>query len=338
MTVSKALRDAPDISANTRSRIKARAQAMGYQPDPMAQALRTRRTRLFGLVISTMINPIFSRILLALVERVHEMGYDLIVAHTHNDPDREEACVRRMLSRRVDGLFLYPVYRMAPTCPIYEEMRKQNTPVVILGHPGPSCQGFTYVENDDIEASQILTGHLLELGHRRIAFLAGPQQTPWAQERLEGYRQALRRAGVDFDDQLIFNAGRSVEDGARAAEQFLRERPDVTAVQAVNDLVAVGAGNALLNAGLRIPEDLSLVGYGNILTSEYFRVPLTTVRQAKFRLGQAAVDSLLQIMAGEKPVNKRLPGQIIVRKSTGAPRQHSIQPLTPPSDPDPGVS
>lgn len=317
MTVSKALRGAPDISAVTRERIKGLAQQMGYVPDTMAQGLRTRQTRLFGLVISTMINPIFARILLALVERVHEMGYDLIVAHTHNDPDREAACIRRMLSRRVDGLFLYPVYRMDPAAAIYDELRRGTTPVVVLGHPAPFCQGFTCVENDDIEASQILTRHLLDLGHRRIAFFTGPQHTPWGQERFEGYRQALREAGVEVDDHLVFHAGRGVEDGVKAAEQFLRERPDATAIQAVNDLVAVGAGNVLLERGVRIPEEVSLVGYGDILTSEYFRVPLTTVRQAKFRLGHAAMDSMVKLMAGERPEAQRLPGQIVVRASSG---------------------
>lgn len=319
MTVSKALRDARDISPSTRARIKALAQQMGYMPDTMAQGLRTRRTRLMGLVISTMINPIFARILLALVERAHELGYDLIVAHTHNEPDREETCIRRMLSRRIDGLFIYPAYRMAPASPIYDELRKQGTPVVILGHASPFCQGFTCVENDDIEASRILTRHLLGLGHRRIAFFAGPLHAPWAQERFEGYRHALREASIQVDDHLVFNAGRSIEDGARAAEQFLKERPDATAIQAANDLVAVGAGNALLDAGMKIPGDVSLVGYGNILTSEYFRVPLTTVRQAKYRQGQAAMDAMLKLIAGEKVESCRLEGQIIVRRSTAPP-------------------
>ena len=110
----------------------------------------------------------------------------------------------------------------------------------------------------------------------------------------------------------------------RAAEQFLKERPDATAIQAVNDLVAVGAGTTLLNGWLRIPEDVSLVGYGNILTSEHFRVPLTTLRQAKVRLGQAAMDSMLKLMAGEAPESKRLPGQIIVRSSTAGPGQIKV--------------
>ena len=113
MTVSKALRDEPDVSATTKTRIKLLAQQMGYVPDSTAQGLRTRRTKLFGLVVSSMTNPIYSRVVLAIEERAYALGYDVLLAHTLNIPEREEACLRRLLSRRVDGLFISPVYRMA---------------------------------------------------------------------------------------------------------------------------------------------------------------------------------------------------------------------------------
>src|SRR5712671_1291720 len=113
MTVSKALRDAHDVSATTKTRIKLLAQQLGYVPDSSAQGLRTRTTKLFGLVISSLTNPIFSRVVLAIEGRAHEMGYDLLLAHSLNLPEREEVCVKRLLSRRVDGLFIAPVYRMS---------------------------------------------------------------------------------------------------------------------------------------------------------------------------------------------------------------------------------
>src|SRR6202142_4201587 len=113
MTVSKALRDASDVMAATKARGKGLAQQMGYVPDSTAQGLRTRTTKLFGLVVSSLTNPIFSRIVLAIEERAHILGYDVLLAHTFNQPEREEACLRRLLPRRVDGLFLSPVYRMA---------------------------------------------------------------------------------------------------------------------------------------------------------------------------------------------------------------------------------
>ncbi len=320
MTVSKALRDAPDISAATKERVRALAQQMGYVPDTMAQGLRTRNTKVFGLVISASTNPVFARIVMAIEEQAHELGYQVILAHTLNRPEREAAVIARLLARRVEGLFISPVYRLSPNAPIYQEIRRRGTPTVILGHVAPFCHDFVNTETDDVNASYAATQYLLELGHRRIAFLGGPAAAPSAQERYEGYRRALREADIELDDKLIFHAGVTVEEGQKAALQMLNESVQATAVQTVNDLVAIGAADVFLNQGLRIPEDLSIFGFGNILTSEYFRVPLTTVRQPKFRLGIAAMDCMLQLLKGKRPPSKRLPAEIVVRASTGAPR------------------
>lgn len=319
MTVSKVLRDAPDISAATKARVRALAQQMGYVPDSLAQGLRTRTTKLFGLVISSLTNPIFARVVMAIEERAHELGYEVVLSHTLNLPEREDTSIRRLISRRVDGLFVSPVYRLAPGAPIYQELHRCGIPTVILGHSAPFCSQFVNVDTDDLPAAQTAARHLLDLGHRRIAFYAGPQVAPWAQDRLEGYRRALRDAGIEPDDKLLFNAGATIEEGEKAALQMLNEGTHATAVFAVNDLVAIGAANLFLNQGILIPDDLSVVGFGNVLLSEYFRVPLTTIRQPKFRLGVAAVNSMLKLMRGEQPESKRLPAEIIVRASTAAP-------------------
>lgn len=317
MTVSKVLRDAPDISIATKTRVRQLAEEMGYVPDSLAQGLRTRTTKLFGLVIPAVTNPTFARTTLAIEELAHEHGYDLILAHTMNAPEREEACLRKLLSRRVDGLFISPVYRLAPTAPIYAEIQKNRTPTVILGQRAPFCGQFPCVAVDDLPASYAATRHLLELGHTRIAFFAGLAAAPWAQERAEGYRRALREANLNVEDRLIFAAGATIEDGEKAALQMLQECEDVTAVQAASDLAAIGAANVLLSQGLRIPQDISVIGFGNILVSEQFKVPLTTIRQPKFRLGVAAMESMQKLLKGERPEDKRLPAPIVIRSSTG---------------------
>jgi DNA-binding LacI/PurR family transcriptional regulator len=319
MTVSKALRDKPDVSAATKTRVKLLAQQMGYVPDSTAQGLRNRTTRLFGLVVSSMTNPIYSRVVLAIEERAYQLGYDVLLAHTLNIPEREEACLRRLLWRRVDGLFISPVYRMAAEAPIYQELVARRIPTVLLGHAAPFCNQFVNVETDDLLASYAATQHLLKLGHKRIAFFVGPLATPWTQERFEGYRRALREAGMDVDDRLVFQAGRTIEDGAKAALQMINESSDATAVQAINDVVAVGCAETLLSYGLKIPEDISVAGFGNILLGAHFRVPLTTTRQPKFRLGSAAVDAMQELLRGQRPESRRLPAELIVRASTGTP-------------------
>jgi LacI family transcriptional regulator len=320
MTVSKALRDATDVSAATKSRIKALAQQMGYTPDSSAQGLRTKTTKLFGLLIPSSTNPIFARMVFAIEERAHELGYDILLAHSLNKPEREEACLRRLLGRRVDGLFISPVYRFEAEARIYREIVARKIPTVLLGPPAAFCKTFPSIEIEEMLSSYNATQFLLKLGHRRIAYLTGPPVAPWAHERFEGYRRALREAGLDVDDKLVFQAGSTIEDGTKAALQMLNESCKATAVQAVNDLVAIGCAETLITQGLRIPEDVSLVGFGNILTAEHFRVPLTTVRQPKFRLGVAAVDTMMNLIRGEPIQLKRLPAELIERKSTAPPK------------------
>jgi LacI family transcriptional regulator len=319
MTVSKALRDEPDVSEATKGRIKSLAQQMGYVPDSSAQGLRTRTTKLLGLLISSTMDPAVARMALAIEERAHELGYDLLLMHTLNTVEREEYCIRRMLARRVDGIFIAPVYRIEPEARIYKELVAQQTRVVLLGPAAPFCNQFPSVQVDDMLASFAATQHLLKLGHKRIAFLAGPLAAPWSQARFEGYRRALREAGMDVDDSMVFQAGSTTEDGVKAASQLLNESCNATAVQAVSDLVAIGFADTLLNQGVKIPQDISVVGFGNTITSEYFRVPLTTVRQPKFRLGLAAVEMMLQLLRSQRAETKRLSAELIVRASTGAP-------------------
>lgn len=319
MTVSKVMRDAPDISTTTKARIKAFAQQMGYVPDTNAQSLRTRTTRLLGIIVPSVTDGASARILLAIEERAHELGFEIVLSHTLNQEEREEVCIHRLLARRVDGLFISPVYRLRPDAPVYKVLQARGTPVVILGHSAPFCRQFMHVESDDVQGSYAATQHLLQLGHRHIAFFTGPQAAPWAQERFDGYRRALRDANLDVEDRLVFQAGSTIEDGAKAALQFANESTKATAIQAVNDPVAIGCADTFLNQGIKIPDHLSVVGFGNILTSEYFRVPMTTVRQPKFRLGAAAMDAMVKLLRRERPEPKRLRAELIIRSSTGPP-------------------
>lgn len=320
MTISKALRDAPDVSANTKARIKALAQQMGYVPDSSAQGLRTRTTKLFGLVIPSITNPVFARMVFAIEERAHELGYDILLTHTLNKPEREEYGIRRFLSRRVDGLFISPVYRFEAEARIYQEIAARQTPTVLLGSPAPFCKSFPAVEIEETVASYNATKHLIKLGHKRIVYLTGPPTAPWAHERFEGYRRALREANIELDDKFVYAAGATIEDGTKAALQMLNENCNATAVQAVNDLVAVGCAETLMKQGLKIPQDISIVGFGNVLAGEFFRVPLTTVRQPKFRLGIAAVEMMAGLIRGEKVQPKRLAAELLERESTAPPK------------------
>jgi LacI family transcriptional regulator len=326
MTVSKALRDAPDVSVATKAKIKSLAAQMGYVPDSSAQGLRTKTTKLFGLVIPSITNPIYARIVFAIEERAHDLGYDVLLAHSLNKPEREEQGIRHLLSRRVDGLFISPVYRFEAEARIYQEIVARKTPTVLLGAPAPFCKNFPSVEIEELVASYNVTQHLLKLGHKRIAYFTGPPTAPWAHERFNGYRRALREAGLDVDDKLVFQSGSTIEDGTKAALQMLNESCNATAVQAINDLVAIGCADALLQQGFKIPEDISITGFGNILLTEHFRVPLTTVRQPKFRLGMAAVEMMMNLIRSEPVQSRRLPAELVERKSSAPPPAKLLAP------------
>lgn len=320
MTVSKALRDEPDVSAETKARIKSFAQQVGYVPDSSAQGLRTKTTKLFGLLIPATTNPVYARIVFALEERAFELGYDVLIAQTLNKPDREDGCLRRLLSRRVDGLFITPVYRFEAEARIYREIVARKIHTVLLGPPAPFCKNFISIEVEEVAASFSVTKHLIELGHKKIAYFTGPPAAPWAHERFEGYRRAHREAGLEVDDRLVFAAGGTLEDGAKAALQMLDEGCHPTAVQTVSDAVAIGCAETLLQQGLKIPGDISIAGYGNILAAEYYRVPLTTVSQPKYRLGVAAIETMMNLIRGEKASSRRLPAELVLRQSTAAPK------------------
>jgi DNA-binding LacI/PurR family transcriptional regulator len=246
----------------------------------------------------------------------------VLLAQTLNKPEREEVCLRHLLSRRVDGLFITPVYRFEADAQIYREIVTRRVPTVLLGSPAPFCKSFTSIEVEEVAASYNITKHLLDLGHKKIAYLSGPPAAPWAHERFEGYRRAFREVNLEVDDKLVFAAGSTLEDGAKAALQMLNEGCHPTAVQAVSDLVAIGCAETLLKQGLKIPGDISIAGYGNILAAEFYRVPLTTVSQPKYRLGIAAVETMMNLIHGEKVSSRRLPAELVLRQSTAAPKSH----------------
>jgi DNA-binding LacI/PurR family transcriptional regulator len=319
MTVSKALRDAPDVSSATRSRIQAVARQLGYVPDSTAQGLRTRKTRLLGLLVPACADPVHAESIAAIEQRAHELGFDLLLAQSLSQPEREELCIRKFLSRRVDGLLLVPAEQIATEVRIYQELLARRVPAVLLGHPPPFCSQFPVVAAAEAAGSQAATAHLLESGHRRIAFFAGPPGAGWAQQRFAGYRSGLRQYGLDVDDRLVFQAGRTVEEGARATEQMLDEGVDATAVQASTDLVAIGCIGDLIARGYRVPHDFSVTGFGDIPLARHFQIPLTTVSQPMARLGTCAVAALSQLMRQTPPTLYALPAPLVVRQSTGIP-------------------
>lgn len=320
MTVSKVLRNEPDISSATKQKVQQLADEMGYVPDALARGLRTRSTKLIGLVVPALTDPVIGPAVMAIEERAQEQGLEVILTNSLNLPDREEACLKRLVARRVDGLLVAPADRLSPQVKIYRDLRRRGSPTVIVGAQGPFCRWFANVATNDFDAGYEAARHLIDLGHRRIAFFTGPSGAPWAQARLAGYRRALRDSGIESEDRWLYPGGTTLEDGRNAALRLLNEQQSdgITAIQTVNDFVALGTAKTLMQNGCRIPEDLSVVGFGNILASEHFSVPLTTIHHPKSELGYAAMEVLIGLLGGSSPDNKIVPGHLVERASTAS--------------------
>ncbi len=280
---------------------------MGYVPDSSAQGLRTKTTKLLRPRHPGHDQSRFTRASFSPLRNAPTNLATTCSSRTrYNQPEREDACLRRLLSRRVDGLFITPVYRFEAEARIYQEIVARNIPTVLLGSPAPFCKNFPGIEIEELVASYNVTKHLLGLGHKKIAYLTGPPAAPWAHERFEGYRRALREAGLEVDDKLVFQPAAPWKTAPRPRCRCSMKAVHPTAIQAVSDLVAIGCAETLLQQGIKIPDDISLAGFGNILAAEFYRVPLTTVSQPKYRLGIAAVETMMNLIRGE-PVPTQAP-------------------------------
>jgi DNA-binding LacI/PurR family transcriptional regulator len=264
MTVSKALRDQPDVSAKTRGRIKAAAKEMGYVPDSSAQSLRTRATKLFGLVIPSTTNPVFARMVFALEERAQELGYDLLLCHTQNKPEREEFCIRRLLARRVDGIFVTPRLSHGNDARIYRDLLASKTPTVLLGRLAAFCSQFVSVSTDELAASYAITQHLLELGHRRIAYFTGPLPAIWAQERYEGFAARTAKPGWMWMTRWSSTRAARLKMATRPRCSLPTRNVTPPPSRRANDLIAIGCANP---AATRHPHPAGHCRWSDLATS-----------------------------------------------------------------------
>jgi LacI family transcriptional regulator len=316
-TVSRALHraDVP-VSAQTRQRILAAVERLEYRPSVLARGLRLRRTRTLGMLVPDITNPFFPPIIRGAEEAARERGYELVLCNTDDAPQREVASLRVLRQRQADGLLL-ATSRMADAT--VAALRRERFPFVLVNR-GSRVPADPSVEVDNERAAALVVDHLVALGHRRIAHIAGPLVTTTGAERAAGYREALHAHGIPASPTLLAEgAAYSQDAGIVAAEQLLRSRP--TAIFAANDLLVLGALRAARSVGLRVPRDLSLVGVNDIPLVELIDPPITTVRVPQREMGARAARMLIALLENE-PVAQRhvlLDPVLVVRGSTASP-------------------
>ncbi|MBP0495523.1 LacI family DNA-binding transcriptional regulator [Pararoseomonas indoligenes] len=299
------------------ARVQEVASRLGYRPNAVAMSLRTGRSRLIGALVPGIANPVFAPILAGAAEVLSSAGYALMVADPGDDNGRAAEFVEQLAARGADGLLLATASLRDD--PALAACRARNIPAVLVNR---GSEGMSSVVSDDRGGMALAVAHLLQLGHRRIALIAGPAQLSTGLRRSEGFEEALRAQGLAPDPALQeITAAYTREAGERAAARLIARHSDVTALSCANDLLALGAYDACRRAGLRIPEDISVTGHNDMPMVDLIEPPLTTVRIPHGEMGRQAAGLLLdRIGHGGGASDVVLPSALVVRGSTAAPR------------------
>ncbi len=315
-TISKALRDAPDIGHEMKILVRKRCAELNYQPNPAARSLVTSRTMAVGLVVPDLLKSFFAEIAMGVARRLHPRGYTLVLSNSQEDPKLERREVEQLLARRVDGIILASAQPPRSTR-LLRSIEECRVPLVLLDRWFPRIH-CDYVGADNFELGRMATAHLVETGCRRIAHITSARIST-AALRVEGYLAALAEWGFTAPSELIVDAPNDVDGGRDAMQRLLRLDSAPDGVFCFNDGVAAGALKAILEAGLRVPEDVAVIGAGNLLYTDFLRVPLSTIDLNCGSIGEQAADLLLDRLSGkaETPPRKILvPMTLVVREST----------------------
>jgi len=305
-----------EMSVTTRERIREAIERLGYQPNHVARSLATRRTATIGLIISELTNALYPPVILGAEAACRQAQYSLLLANV-TDTDSERRAVELMRSKQVDGLILFSVSFIDIANEHLLQAHEEGVPIVVINRMLPEGVPIPKVMLNNFRGAYLATRHLVELGHRRIAHIAGPANRFTGLDRRAGYLAALVEAGLPVDSALVIEGDYSFESGYRAMRALLdHDRP--SAVFIGGDAMALGALRAIRDAGLRVPDDLSLVAFGNPDFVHYATPALTTVDLPIVEAGMVAVEMLLKrIAAPQMPAETRmLEPRLLVREST----------------------
>lgn len=310
-TVSRILNGTAKVSADKRLAVEETIARFNFQPNAMARSLAKGQTHTIGVLTQFIESPFYGEALRGIEDALRDTGYSPLFVSGHWNLAEEEAKMRLLQGRRVDGVIVL-TGRLGDAQLL---QYAQRLPIVVTGRQ-LSAPRLVSVDVDDFRGAQQATRHLIELGHTRIAFISGPTDHPDAAERLRGYRQAHADAGLALVPELVVPADFMETGGMLAIQQLLESRQNFTAVFAANDQMAYGARLALYRRNLRVPDDISLVGYDDLPNSTYLMPPLTTVRQPVYEIGRLAAQAMLKLIAGEAAEIAAPPLELVIREST----------------------
>jgi LacI family transcriptional regulator len=316
-TVSYVINNGPrPVSTAARVSVRNSITELGYHTSDLERSLSTQRSKKLGLVIPNTANPFYAEVARAVEVVGFERGYTVFLCHSSHLPEREQRYAQMLRAKHVDGAIFHPT--TADLGPL-AFLSQAGIQVVVLERSVP---GYYCFVADERNGGYLATRHLLELGHRRIGCVVRTGDLTSSATRVEGYRAALAEVGLPLAERLITESDFGYAAGAAASRRLLEQADRPTALVTHNDIIAIGAIKAAAQAGLRVPDDISLVGYDDIAQAAYAVPELTTIAYPKHRIGRAAAELLLRLLAGEEtipPATIMLPEHLVVRASTAPP-------------------
>ena len=318
-TASRALNPAArdSVSRQTVRRVERAARKLGYMPNTVARGLRTARSYVVALVVPDITNPLFPYIVRGAEQELAEAGYTLVLTDTNNKADTERSQIAAMRARGVDG-FIVATARWQD--PVLDELAAANVPTVLVNRRTQHSMPFPYIGSDDRHGIELCVRHLRELGHRSLLHLAGPSDTSTGRDRTNAFRQAVRGNGLS--SRTVVQCPSFTEDaGAAAVRQALTRGTSFTAIVAGNDLLAIGAMEALAEHGIDCPRDVSITGYNDVDFMRRLTPAFTTVRIPLHNMGVLAARTLLAWLRGSQPptgMQVLLPVEFMQRGTTAA--------------------
>ncbi|MGL5272811.1 MAG: LacI family DNA-binding transcriptional regulator [Phocaeicola sp.] len=314
-TVSRALKDSPEISEEVRNRVQALAKQRNYRPNPFAMSLLKNSPRIIGIIVPDIVTHFYSSIISGISDVARANRYAVIITSSYEQFLLEKQCVEDLVNIRVEGIIAC-LSQETTNYSHFENLVRQHTPVVFFDRV---CllDNCSSVVADNVESSRAATEHFLEHGAKRIAFIGGDNHLDIVKQRKHGYLEALRNARIPIEKELVICHKMGYDEGREAARKLLTlpVRPD--AILAMNDTLAFAAMKEIKSQGLRIPEDIALIGYSDEMHANYVEPSLTTVTHKTYEMGEAACKLLLQQLQCEQhPQQIVVPTHLVVRDST----------------------
>lgn len=299
ITISKALRDHPDISTDMKERVRKIVEEMGYSPNLIARQLTQGKTFTLGVVVPDLENSFFSYLTDSIIDAATERNYQIILTVSREKEENERRNIRNLIGTRVDGL-LVCVSQFTTSNENFKYAGMMNIPLVFFDRAIKGI-GLSYVVFDDKTGTMDAINQMIAAGYRKIAHFSGYSNISIGAERCNGYKEALSNNGLALNNEWIIEGGYEIEDGVRAFEQLYATGNLPELILAVNDRVALGAYKAIRRTGLRIPDDIGIIGYGFSDTAQMFSPTLSIINQDPRKMGRIAANLLINEIQGELP-------------------------------------